>query len=102
MTHLRQRMQDDLRLRNFSERTIGRYTHIVAELAKYFHKSPNQLGPEHVRTFLLHLLNECKLAWGTIQGARSALNFLYLRTLKQTWFDGQVQNLEQWITTQPE
>jgi len=90
MTHLRQRMQEDLRLRNFSERTIGRYTHIVAEFAKYFHKSPDQLGPEHIRTFLLHLLNERKLAWGTIQGARSALKFLYMRTLKQTWFDQEI------------
>jgi len=90
MTHLRQRMQEDLRLRNFSERTIRRYTEIVAEFARYFHKSPDQLGSEHVRTFLLYLLNERKLAWGTIQGARSALKFLYLRTLKQTWFDQEI------------
>ena len=48
------------------------------------------MGPEHVRTFLLYLLNERKLAWGTIQGARSALKFLYLRTLKQTWFDQEI------------
>ena len=53
MTHLRQRMQEDLRLRNFSERTIRHYTHTVAEFAKYFHRSPDQLGAEHVRTFLL-------------------------------------------------
>ena len=90
MTHLRQRMQEDLRLRNFSERTIRHYTHTVAEFAKYFHRSPDQLGPEHVRTFLLYLLNERKLTWGTIQGARSALKFLYTRTLKQTWFDQEV------------
>jgi integrase/recombinase XerD len=90
MTHLRQRLQEDLRLRNFSERTVRHYTHTVAEFAKYFHKSPDQLGPEHVRTFLPHLLNECKLAWGTIQGARSALKFLYTQTLKQTWFDQEV------------
>jgi site-specific recombinase XerD len=83
-------MQEDLRLRNFSERTIRRYTHIVAEFARYFHKSPDQLGPEHVRTYLLFLLNERKLAWGTIQGARSALKFLYVRTLKQTWFDQEI------------
>jgi site-specific recombinase XerD len=83
-------MQEDLRLRNFSERTIRRYTEIVAEFATYFHKSPDQLGPEHVRTFLLYLLNEQKLAWGTIQGARSALKFLYMRTLKQTWFDQEI------------
>jgi len=84
MTHLRQRMQEDLRLRNFSQRTIRHYTHTVAEFARYFHRSPDQLGPEHVRTFLLYLLNERKLAWGTIQGARSALKFFYTRTLKQT------------------
>jgi hypothetical protein len=76
-------MQEDLRLRNFSERTVRHYTHTVAEFAKYFHRSPEQLGPEHVRTYLLFLLNERKLAWGTIQGARSALKFLYTRTLKQ-------------------
>jgi len=62
-------------------------THTVAEFAKYFRKSPDQLGPEHVRTYLLFLLNERQLAWGTIQGARSALKFLYTQTLKQTWFD---------------
>jgi site-specific recombinase XerD len=83
-------MQGDLRLRNFSERTVRHYTHTVAAFAKHFHKSPDQLGPEHVRTFLLFLLNERKLAWGTIQGARSALKFFYTRTLKRTWFDREV------------
>ena len=58
MIHLRQRMQEDLRLRNFSQRTIRHYTHSVAEFARYFHKSPDQLGPEHVRTFLLYLLKD--------------------------------------------
>jgi hypothetical protein len=80
-------MQEDLRLRNYSSRTIHSYTRIVAEFASYFPKSPDQLGPEHIRTWLLHLLNERKLAWGTLQCARSALKFLYMRTLKQTWFD---------------
>jgi len=64
-------MQKDLRLRNLSERTIRRYTHVVAEFAMHFHRSPDQLGPEHVRTYLLFLLNEHKFAWGSIQGARS-------------------------------
>jgi hypothetical protein len=38
MTHLRERTQEDLWLRNFSERTIRHYTHTVAEFAKYFRK----------------------------------------------------------------
>jgi Phage integrase, N-terminal SAM-like domain len=62
----------------------------VADFAKYFRKSPDQLGAEHVRTNLLFLFYERKLAWGTIQGARSALKFLYMRTPKQTWFDQEV------------
>ncbi len=90
MTHLRQRMQEDLRLRNFSPRTIHSYTRIVAEFASYFRKSPDQLGPEHIRAWLLYLLDERKLAWGTLQCARSALKFLYTRTLKQTWFDQEI------------
>jgi Phage integrase, N-terminal SAM-like domain len=44
MTHLRQRMQDDLRLRNFSERTIRHYTHTIADFAKYFGRSPINWG----------------------------------------------------------
>lgn len=52
MTHPRQRMQEDLRPRSYSSRTIHSYTRIVAEFASYFHESPDQLGPEHIRTRL--------------------------------------------------
>jgi site-specific recombinase XerD len=83
-------MQEDLRLRNYSPRTIHSYTRIVAEFASYFRKSPDQLGPEHIRAWLLYLLDERKLAWGTLQCARSALKFLYTRTLKQAWFDEEI------------
>lgn len=89
MTQLRQRMQEHLRLRNYSPRTIRSYR-TVAEFASYFHKSPDQLGPEQIRTWLMYLLNERKLAWGTLQGARSALKFPYTRTLKQTWFNQEI------------
>ena len=90
MIELRKRLQEELRLRNFSPETVRSYTATVADFARYFHKSPDQLGPEHVRSYQLYLLNERKLAWPTIQVRMAGLRFFYTRTLKQSWFDTDV------------
>jgi integrase/recombinase XerD len=81
MTPLRRRMTEDLILHNRSPKTSRRYIKWVADFAQYFHSSPEQLGPEHVRSFLLHLIQERKVSWNIHKEARLALQFLYRITL---------------------
>ena len=49
MTHLRQRMLDELQRRNYSQNTVRNYIGAVEDFAKYFHRSPERLGPSHIR-----------------------------------------------------
>jgi integrase/recombinase XerD len=90
MTPLRQRMIEELQLRNLSEATIQTYVSAVFRFARYFGKSPGRLGPEHIRQYLLHLRNDKKDTWSTLQVNRGALKFLYVRVLKQGWFDEEI------------
>jgi integrase/recombinase XerD len=82
MTPLRKRMIDEMELRNFSPKTIGLYVNNVARFARHFGKSPERLGSEHVRQYLLYLVQEKKLAWGTYKQALAALRYLYRWILK--------------------
>src|SRR3954469_24217330 len=81
MTPLRRRMTEDLILHDLSPKTSRRSIKWVADFAQYFHTSPERLGPEHVRSFLLHLIQERKVSWNIHKEARLALQFLYRITL---------------------
>jgi integrase/recombinase XerD len=81
MTPWRRRMIEDMTLRNFAPRTIEIYLERVATFAQYFHTSPERLGPEHIRGYLLHLIQERHVSWGYFNQARCALQFLDRVTL---------------------
>lgn len=82
MTPLRKRMIDEMQMRNFSPKTIQCYVEIVARFAQHFNRSPDTLGPEEVRTYLLHLVQEKKQSWGTYKQALAALRYFYRWVLK--------------------
>jgi integrase/recombinase XerD len=85
MTPLRQRFIEDMQLRNFAPTTQRSYVHYVAEFARYFNRSPEQLDLEAVRQYQLHLLGERKLSAASVNTFTSAVQFLYLVTLEMPW-----------------
>src|SRR6516162_1257885 len=89
MTILRQRMTEDMQVRNLSPHTQASYLQQVSLFARHFHTSPDTLTPEHIRTYQIYLTNEKKLAPNSIHTAVAALRFLYRITLKKDWSFGE-------------
>ena len=85
MTPLRQRMTEDMQVRNFSLHTQVCYLQQVSLFARHFQQSPEALGPEEIRAYQVHLTNEKKLAPASILIAVAALRFLYKVTLHRDW-----------------
>jgi site-specific recombinase XerD len=85
MTSLRQRMLEDMQIRNFSQNTQRSYLQQVSLFARHFRRSPEGLGPENIRGYQLYLTKEKKLAASSILIATSALRFLYAVTMKRPW-----------------
>lgn len=80
MALLRERMAEDLRIRNYSPRTIRTYVSMVSRFASQFDKPPGLLGPEEVRAFQLGLIDQ-RVSWSLFNQAVCALRFFYRVTL---------------------
>ena len=85
MTPLRQRLVEDMQVRNLSPHTQKCYVQQVSRFARHFKKSPETLGPEEIRSYQVYLTNEKRLAPGSILIAVAALRFLYKVTLHRDW-----------------
>ena len=70
-------------LRGLAHRTQQAYIESVARFARFYHRSPERITPEEVQRYLLHLLQERKLAHSSCNVVCSALQFLYGVTLKR-------------------
>jgi integrase/recombinase XerD len=85
MTQLRQRMIEDMRIRNLSPRTIETYIYCVAAFAKYAGQSPDRLGLAHIREYQRYLVEEKKASWALFNQTVCALRFFYRVTLNRDW-----------------
>ena len=90
MTPLRQRMLQDMGIRNLALNTQLAYVQQISAFARHFDCSPEALGPEQVRTYQVHLIEERKLAAGSLSVVAAALRFLYKITLGRAWNDDDI------------
>ncbi len=86
MTRLRKMMLEELERRNYSAETTRRYMRFVERFAQHFGKSPDKLGPDHLRSYQAYLLRELKLCPGSVENHVAALRFFFVRTLRRHEF----------------
>jgi site-specific recombinase XerD len=85
MTPLRQRMIEDMQVRNLAWHTQRAYIQQISLFARHFGKSPEILGPADIRAYQLHLSQEKRLSASSILVAVAAIRFLYKVTLGRGW-----------------
>ncbi len=84
MGALRKQMDGDLVVRGMSVRTREAYLGAVAGLANDYGRRPDRIGQQEVQNYLLHLIEERKLAWSSCNIVAQGLKFFYRVTLKKT------------------
>jgi site-specific recombinase XerD len=76
---------DEIARRNYTESTTRAYLRVIEDFARYFHRPPDQLGPEQIREYTAHLFRDRKLADNTVNQRVGALRFFFFKTLKRPW-----------------
>ena len=85
MTPLLQRMREELVRRNYAESTVYTYLQAVDAFRHHMGKRLDHVGPDDLRRYHTFLIEDQKLAIGTVVMRISAflLRFLYVRVLKR-------------------
>jgi site-specific recombinase XerD len=79
---LRQRMIDDMRMRNFSPSTQRNYIRYVRDFAAYLRRSPDKATAEELRQYLIHLTDN-GISPTSYNACLPALKFFFETTLDQ-------------------
>jgi site-specific recombinase XerD len=76
-------MIEDMQLQGLSSGTQQAYVRAIRVMAEHFHQPPDQLNDERLREFFLYLIRERGLAKPTLITYRSAIKFLFEKTLQR-------------------
>ena len=82
MTALRQRMIEEMQLRNFASETQRNYVHHIFGLARFYRTSPDQLDIEEIREYQLDLINVRRHSVEAVNQFVSATKFFYNAVLE--------------------
>ena len=88
MTPLRQRMIEDMQLRNLAAETQRAYLHYITGLARFYQASPQDLSLEEIREYQLYMINERQYPAESVNHFVVAAKFLYNVTLETPWPEG--------------
>lgn len=89
-TALRERMREEMRLRNYALSTENKYLWHVSHFARHFRKSPELLGEPEIKQYLRFLWLERHYGSSQYKQAVAALRFLYTDTLGREWLRGRI------------
>ncbi len=85
MSAIRQRMIEDMQLHGYSARTQTSYLGAVRGLAGHYHRSPETVTQDELRSYFLYLVKERGVARSTLMIHLSGIRFFFEKTLKQEW-----------------
>jgi site-specific recombinase XerD len=74
-------MIEDMRLRNYSPKTIGLYVAHLAKFADFAGKGLNRVTREEVRDYLVYLVEVRGIKWGVYNQVVAAMRFLFRHVL---------------------
>ena len=83
MTRLRKKMKEEMILVGLAESTRRVYLKAVEKLSQHYGRNPAKLSAKELRTYLLYLLKDKKLAPNTYNTQIYALRFFFCVTLRQ-------------------
>jgi integrase/recombinase XerD len=83
VTKLLQRLHDELVRRHYATTTRESYLKIVKAFHRHTGRRLDRIGPDDLRRYQVFLLEERKLAVGTVVAQIAALRFFFLRVLKR-------------------